>query len=136
MFISTLMTIPWIIFGFKNPSKKFLALNQTPKSLLTLLIIEIVFFLVLVLLLDKPNPDVAGQGDFDWTYLFVYDKGIFPIIGLTEIDDHLFNNLGNYKISFFISALIVDYILLYLISPRLTNIFKSKKYLQQQKETT
>ena len=129
MFISTLMTIPWIIFGFKHTYKKYLGLNQTLKSLLTLLIIEVLFFITLVLLLDKPNPNIAGQGDFAWTYLYVYDKGILPIIGLMEINDHIFSNLINNKINFFISALVIDYLILYLISPRLTKIFKSKKVI-------
>ena len=54
----------------------FIGLNQTSKSLLQLLMFEIVFFLVLLILLDKPDVSVAGQGDFGWTYLFIYDKGI------------------------------------------------------------
>ncbi|MEM9053020.1 MAG: hypothetical protein AAGC47_13280 [Bacteroidota bacterium] len=80
------------------------------------------------LLLPDPNPNVAGQGDFGWTYMFVYAKGIFPIIGLMQISDPTFHELGNYTASFLISALLVDYILLFLISPRTLNkILKGKK---------
>ena len=122
MFISTLLTIPWIIFGFRHPDKRFIGLNQTKKSLLTLLIIEVVFFTILILMLDKPDPNVAGQGDFGWTYLFFYEKGIFPIIGLIEINDRFFYKLGKYPINFFMTSLIMDYILLFLISPRLIRL--------------
>jgi hypothetical protein len=49
MFISTILLIPWIIFNFKNTERKFLGLNQTKKSLMTLMFVEIVYFSLLVL---------------------------------------------------------------------------------------
>ena len=131
MFISTLLLIPWIIFGFRHPEQRFLGLPQTKKSLLTLLLTEIAFFITLILLLDKPNPNIAGQGDFGWTYLFIYEKGILPVIGLIEINDPLFHTLGKHSIAFFITALMMDYLLLKFISPQIINRLRlTKKHKQ------
>ena len=62
--ISILLLIPWIIFGFKNPSRSFFGLNQTKKSLTLLLGIEIAFFLVLYLTLPEPTSKIAGLQSF------------------------------------------------------------------------
>lgn len=126
MFISTLILIPWIIFGLRNPDKKFLRLNQTGKSIIALLIIETLYFITLLLLLDKPDPDVAGQGSFAWTYMFFYEKGIFPTFSLAEsINGHWGDLIDrNYKGLYFMTALTMDYIVLWLTSPRR---YKKKK---------
>jgi hypothetical protein len=84
MFFSSLLLIPWIIFGFRHPSVTFLGLHQTRKSLLTLLLLEMAYFIVLVMLLDKPDPTVAGQGSFSWIYMLIYEKGIFPLLLISE----------------------------------------------------
>ena len=121
MFISTLLLIPWIVFGFKNSDKRFLGLNQTKKSVLVLLVVEIAFFLTLFLLLDKPDLNVAGQGSFAWMYYLFYEKGIFSCFGLAELID---GNLGDkidthYQFLYLLTALLMDYIILFLISPTL-----------------
>jgi hypothetical protein len=126
MFISTLLIIPWVIFGFRHPDIKFIGLNQTKKSLLTLLIIEIIFWLILYLSLDKPDPNVAGQGSFAWMYMFIYEKGIIPLqIPAETIDGYLGDKIDNkYQFLYLFTALIVDYILLKLISPQTIRLFK------------
>ena len=93
---------------------------------MALLIVESLYFLTLLLLLDKPDPDIAGQGSFGWTYMFLYEKGIFPIFSLAEsIDGHLGDVIDrNYKGLYFMTALTMDYIVLWLTSPRR---FKKKK---------
>jgi hypothetical protein len=126
MFISTLLLIPWIVFGFKHPDNRFIGLTQTRKSILTLLVLEIIFWILLVLFLDKPNPDIAGQGSFAWTYQFLYEKGILPTWLITEnINGSLGDRIDqNYKIVYLATALTMDYVILFLISPRVTQIFK------------
>lgn len=126
MFISTLLIIPWIVFGFKHPDIKFFGLNQTKKSLLTLLIIEIIFWLILYLSLDKPDPNVAGQGSFAWMYMFIYEKGIFPCFGIAElINGNLGDKIDNhYQFLYLVTTLIMDYILLKLISPQTTKLIR------------
>lgn len=133
MFISTLLLIPWIVFGFRHPENKFLGLPQTRKSLLFLLVVEVVYFTTLVLLLDKPDPNVAGQGSFAWMYMYLYEKGIFPLLIPAEMIN---GNLGdkidsNYKILFLATALIMDYIILKLISP---SIFNFKRHSNESKQ--
>ena len=126
MFISTLLLIPWIIFGFKNSGKSFIGLNQTKKSMITLVIVEIVFFTILMLNLPKPNPDIAGQGSFAWTYMFFYEKGIFPLFTSAEcIDGNLGDKIdNNYQFLYLIMALIMDYLILKIISPKTGKLWK------------
>jgi hypothetical protein len=129
MLISTLLLIPWIIFGFKHQDNRFIGLTQPRKSILILFVIEITFWLVLMLLLGKPNPDIAGQGSFAWTYQFIYEKGIFPTWLISE---NISSSLGdridkNYQLVYLMTALIMDYIVLFLVSPRVTGIFKQKR---------
>lgn len=123
MLISTFLLVPWIIYGFKHPDNRFLGLHQTKKSLLILLIVEIAYFTTLVLLLDKPDPNIAGQGSFAWMYMFYYEKGIFPLLIPAEMINDFWGDKidSNYKIFFLLTALIMDYILLKLISPSVLN---------------
>ena len=126
MFISTLLLIPWIVYGFKHPDNHFMGLPQTKKTLLILLIIEIAYFTTLVLLLDKPDPNVAGQGSFGWMYMFFYEKGIFPLLTITEnfnpVSDAIIDK--DYKWLYLVTALLMDYIILKLISPAIFNFTK------------
>ena len=130
MFISTLLLIPWIIFGFKHADAKFIGLNQTKKSLFLLLIIEISFWTILYLNLDKPDLDIAGQGSFAWNYMFLYEKGIFPCFGIAEqINPNLGDKIdNNYQYLYLITALLIDYILLRIISPRTARFFRAKTH--------
>src|ERR1044072_1178563 len=133
--MSTLLLIPWIIFGFKHADKRFIGLTQTKKNILRLLVIEIILWTVLMLLLDKPDPDIAGQGSFAWMYAYIYEKGIFPTWLVAEnIDSSLGDKIdNNYQFIYLITALTMDYIILFLVSPRLTHIFKKKKILADTK---
>ncbi len=128
MFVSTLLLIPWIVFGFRHPENNFLGLRQTRKSLLTLLIVEIAYFTLLILLLDKPDPNVAGQGSFAWMYIFLYEKGIFPLLTITEnfnpVSDAIIDK--DYKWLYLLTALLMDYIILKLISPTIFNFRKQR----------
>src|SRR5438045_1116175 len=111
----TLLLIPWIYFGFKNKDVKTLGLNQTAKSLLFLLLIEVLYWLILMAALDKPNPNIAGSGSFAWTYFFIYEKGIFPCFYLADaIEGSLGDKIDNYyPVMYLVTALIIDYIILF-----------------------
>lgn len=128
--ISILLIIPWIIFGFYNPKLNFIGLNQSKKSIILLVIIELVFFLTLYLTLPEPNSKIAGLQSFSWNYFLVYyAKGIFPTWLVTEWFD---GNLGdkidlNYQFVFLIVSLILDYIFLLMISPKMLRILRLKK---------
>src|SRR4030095_4878691 len=128
--MSTLLIIPWIIFGFKHPENRFIGLTQTRKSILTLLIIEILLWTVLILLLGKPIPDVAGTGSFAWMYSYIYEKAIIPIWLIAEnINSSFGDRIDNdYKFIYLIVALFMDYLVLFLISPRLIQIFRSRVF--------
>jgi hypothetical protein len=126
--MSTLSLIPWFIFGFKHPDTKFLGLNQTKTSLFILFVFEISYWILLYINLNKPDPNIAGQGSFAWEYFMVYEKGIFPCFGLAEqINPNLGDKIdGNYQFIYLITALVIDYILLRLVSPRTTKVFRPK----------
>jgi hypothetical protein len=132
--MSTLLLIPWIIFGFKNPHYRCLGLTQTKKSILRLLVLEIVFWTLLFLLLDKPDPRIAGQGSFAWMYILFYEKGIIPTCLIAEsIDSSLGDRIdSNYQFIYLLVALCVDYLLLFLISSRVTRLFNLKKTLMDK----
>ena len=118
MFISTIILIPWIVFGFKNPDKDFLNLNQTKKSLTLLLLTEIAYFIILFLFLGDKSPNIAGSGSFGWNYFLIYEKGVFPTQLLEYIHPTLGDKVDNYPIIYFGTALIMDYLLLLIISPK------------------
>ena len=127
--ISILLLIPWIIFGFKKPSKNFIGLNQTKKSLTLLLGIEISFFLVLYLTLPEPTSKIAGLQSFSWNYFMLYyAKGIVPT---WLIGESINGNLGdkidlNYQWIYLIVSLIMDYLILLIISPRIKILWNKK----------
>ncbi len=128
--ISILLLIPWIIFGFKNPNLNLLGLNQTKKSLILLLVIEIVFFLILYLTLPEPTSKIAGLQSFSWNYFIAYyAKGIAPTWLISE---YINGNLGdkidlNYQYVFLLVSLIMDYLILFIISPNIRKMFNRKK---------
>lgn len=133
--ISILLLIPWIIFGFKNPSKNYIGLNQTKKSLTLLLGIEIAFFLILYLSLPEPTSKIAGLQSFSWNYFMLYyAKGIVPT---WLIGESINGNLGdridlNYQWIYLIVSLIIDYLILLIISPNIRKIWKKKKPAQNK----
>ncbi len=120
MFVSTLLLIPWIIFNFKNSEKKFLGLNQTKKSFMILMFVEISYFSLLVLLLDNPDPNIAGRGDFAWTYMFIYEKAIFPVQFISESINGYWGDIidRDYKFIYLLASIVIDYIVLWIIRPR------------------
>ena len=125
--MSTLLLIPWIILGYKHPSWRFLGLSQTKRSLLILLGVEILYWLILVLLTDKPGAS-AGAGSFAWTYILFYEKGIIPVWWLSQkINPSLGDQIDqHYRILYLLAGLIMDYIFLFILSPRIPQIFSRK----------
>lgn len=125
MFVSILLLIPWIIFGF-NSVQKFIGLNQTRTSIITLLVVEIIYFCILIKFLNKPNSEIAGRGSFAWQYMFLYEKGIFPLQGIAEtINGHWGDKIDrHYKFLYLLTALVMDYIILWIISPWRIKSFK------------
>ena len=134
--MSTLLLIPWIIFGYKHPELRFLGLCQTRKTLLILLSIEVVYWLVLIMLVGSKDAATAGVGSFAWRFILLYEKGIIPIWVVAEaIDPRLGDRVeADYKILYLLSALIMDYIFLFIISPRVPQIFQRKKAHSSKKE--
>jgi hypothetical protein len=128
--MSTLLLIPWIIFGYKHPSYRFIGLCQTRKTILILLSVEIVYWLVLVFL-NTGNGSIAGEGSFAWKYILLYEKGIIPIWLLSEnIDPTLGDSIdANFKFIYLLAALVMDYIFLLILSPRIPQLFGRKKRL-------
>src|SRR6516164_9773906 len=107
--MSTLLLIPWIIFGYKHPAYRFIGLCQGRKSILFLLGIEIVYWSVLVFLTNKPGA-TAGAGSFAWKYILFYEKGIIPVWWLSQkINPSLGDQIDeHYRILYLISGLIMD----------------------------
>lgn len=77
-------------------------------------------------MLDKPDPNVAGQGSFGWMYMLFCEKGIFPLLTITEnfkpASDAIVDE--DYKLSHLVTALLIDYAILKLISPAIFNFTK------------
>jgi hypothetical protein len=127
--MSTLLLIPWIIYGYRHPEARFLGLCQTKKTLLILLSIEIVYWLVLVLLVRGPDASTAGVGSFAWKYILFYEKGIIPLWVVAEqVNPALADKAdADFKILYLVAALIMDYIFLFILSPRVPQLFKKRK---------
>ena len=133
--MSTLLLIPWIIYGYKHPHKRFLGLCQTKRTLLVLFCIEIVYWFVLAMLVGKQDADSAGAGSFAWRFILFYEKGIIPIWVVAEAIDPILGDRveSDYKILYLVAALIMDYIFLFILSPRIPQLF-SRKIVQPSKE--
>jgi hypothetical protein len=128
--LSLIIIIPWIIFGFKNSELNLFGLNQTKKSLILLLVVELTFFLILYYSLPEPTSKIAGLQSFSWNYFYAYyAKGIIPTWFISEsIDGKLGDRIDlEYKYIFLIVSLIFDYLILLIISPNLKKIWKRKK---------
>jgi hypothetical protein len=81
-----------------------------------------------MILLHKPDLPTR-ETTFAWKYILFYEKGIIPLWWLGQkinpsiadrIDEH-------YKILYLLAALIMDYIFLFILSPRVPQIFSQKK---------
>ena len=123
--MSTILLIPWIIYGYRHLEARFLGLSQTRKTILILFCIEIVYWLLLVLFLGPSDASIPGAGSFALTYILFYEKGIIPLWAVAEwIDPSLGDRVdAHYKILYLAAALIMDYIFLFILSPRVPQLF-------------
>ena len=126
--MSTLLLIPWIIYGYKHPDKRFLGLCQTKQTLLILFCIEVVYWFVLAMILGRQDTPTAGVGSFAWRFILFYEKGIIPIWVVAEaIDPKLGDRVeSDFKILYWVAALIMDYVFLFILSPRVPQLFRRK----------
>jgi hypothetical protein len=136
--MSTLLLIPWIIYGYRHPNKRFLGLCQTKQTLLILLMIEVVYWLILVIIAGSQEAASAGVGSFAWRFILWYEKGIIPLWAVAEaIDPTLGDRVeSNFKILYFVAALIMDYIFLFIISPRVPQLLMRKKVRPSQESVS
>ena len=121
-----ILLTPWIIFGFLHQNQSCLKLNQSRASLALLLTVEIVYFLTLSLTLGSSHSDTAGNDSFAWKYYLIYAKGIFPVFVLAEQIEPTGGDYidQKYKVLYLICALIIDYIILYILSPKLQRFIR------------
>ncbi len=126
--MSTLLLIPWIIYGYKHPYKRFLGLCQTRRTILILFCIEVLYWFVLALIMGKHDPTTAGSDSFALRFILFYEKGIIPIWVVAEaIDPKLGDRVdADFKILYLVAALIMDYIFLFILSPRVPQLFRRK----------
>jgi len=96
--------------------------------MLILAVVELGYFLILYLMLSPESKDCAGCGSFAWNYYPIYEKGIVPAFGIAELISSTGGDVVDRKFPFLylVTALCMDYILLFFISPRLTKFFKPK----------
>ena len=131
--MSTLLLIPWIIFGYKHPAYRFIGLCQSKKTLFVLLSLEIAYWLVLVFL--TPPGNRSGEGSFAWKYILLYEKGIIPIWYLSEKFNPMIAEKidANFKYLYLLAALVMDYVFLFIISPRVPQLLGRKKQQRSEK---
>jgi|SRR6516162_9942673 hypothetical protein len=121
-----MILVYWIIQSLRYQGRRNFGLGLSRKQLLALLVMEVVWFLALYLFyLISQSPNTADS--FAWRNMFLYFRGVVPIIGLAAINDHTFRFLNDPTWECFVMVLVVDYIFLLLVS-----IIKKrrKKYLQ------
>jgi len=94
------------------------------KQILFLLLSESLLFLLLFLLYYfNQSPDTANS--FAWQNIFLYFRGVLPVMALTSIDDRTFRFLSNPTWECLITAIIVDYLVL-LVASRVRSKSTSK----------
>jgi hypothetical protein len=127
--MSTLLLIPWIIYGYRHPHARYLSLCQTRKTLLILLSIEVLYWILLMILLGNPKAGTAGEGSFSWKYILFYEKGIIPLWAVAEqVGPKMGDRIdAEYKFLYLVSALIMDYIFLFILSPRVPQLFGRRR---------
>src|SRR6476620_10010033 len=125
--MSTVLLIPWIIFGYKHPVNRFIGLCQTRKSILILLGVEIIYWATLMILLHRPSFP-SDETTFASKYILFYQKGIIPLWWLAQkINPVIADRIdAHYKVLYLIAALIMDYIFLFILSPRVPQILSRK----------
>lgn len=83
-------------------------------NILSLFILELCFFLLL-LLNFKLTKDPLMADSFAYRYMFIYPRGVLPLILLSSISDRLFH-FGDPQIICFIVVIATDYIALRVFS--------------------
>lgn len=79
--------------------------------------------------LPEPTSKIAGLQSFSWNYFILYyAKGIIPT---TVFSEYLNGNLGdkidmNYQYVYLIVSLIIDYLVLLIISPKIKTLWNKK----------
>jgi len=105
-----MILVYWIIQSKKYNGSSHLGIALSKKQILFLLLSEICLFTLLYLLFYfNRSPDSAN--DFVWQNIFFYFRGVWPIIGLSKLDDHLFR-FHNPTWQCLIAAIVVDYLVL------------------------
>jgi len=80
------------------------------------------------MIIGKHDALTAGAGSFAWRFILFYEKGIIPIWVVAEaIDPKLGDRVeSDFKILYLVAALIMDYIFLFILSPRIPQLFSRK----------
>lgn len=129
-FISHLILLIWCVLVLKNKTKKTLFLNLSSTQIFTLLIMEIILFLLMYFNFESHKSSYIADS-FAWHYSLVYARGVLPIIGLSSINDSLFN-FDNPILLCLISCLTMDYIILFIFT-QISKIKSWSKLLKNQK---
>ena len=118
----TLLTVPWMVFGFKNPNLNFIHLNQSKTSFGLLVLVEICLWTILMLRLNS-DPSIAGSNSFAWMNFIYFEKGVLPLQLIENIIPTGGDQVDTIPILYLIAALIIDYLLLLLIQPKTLSRF-------------
>jgi hypothetical protein len=109
--ISNILLIVWCVFVFRNKTERTLALRLSKKQFLTLIIIEVILFLIMYANYNAhANSDVADS--FSWHYSIMYARGVLPLAGLVSLNDKIFG-LKDPVFLTLLMCLIVDYFVLF-----------------------
>lgn len=126
-----MLLIYWIrqCINYKDNLNYGIALSK--KQILLLLLSEALLFLLLFLLYYfNQSPDTANS--FAWQNIFLYFRGVLPIMALTSLDDRTFRFLSNPTWECLIAAIIIDYLVLF-ITTKLKKRYKvMPKSLEQE----
>ena len=106
-----MLLIFWLTQVKKYTGFTHIGIGLSWKQLLLLLLSEFLLFSVLYFLYFL-SIDSTVANSFAWQNLFLYARGVLPILAIAAIDDKTFHFVNNPTWECLIVVLIIDYIVL------------------------
>jgi hypothetical protein len=110
-----MLLVYWILQSLKHRGSLNFGIALNKRQILFLVLSEMLLFSILFLLYYlNQDPDTANS--FAWQNMFLYFRGILPVIALNSLAERTFRFLSNPTWECLIAVLIIDYIALLITS--------------------
>ena len=113
--LSVLIILVPVVWIFRSKSGLNFGLALSKGWIVAVFVAELILLILVWIDYSSTPPDVAT--DFLWHNLFLYHRGVLPIVGIMSLVDFAINANSIATIIFvYIAALIVDYLILLIFT--------------------